>query len=60
MIGHASSWRRGGIRLWGNRELSPYGGGKIPIGITLSLWRKKDTHRDDPVTMEERNLLMGE
>jgi hypothetical protein len=55
-------------------ELSSYGGGKIPIGTTLSLWRnlpmgerraviiwrRKDTHRDDPVTMEERNSLMRE
>jgi hypothetical protein len=74
MIGHASSWRRGGIRPWGSRELSPYGGGRIPIGTTLSLWRnppigeqravtmwrRKDTHRDNPVTMEERKSLMGE
>jgi hypothetical protein len=74
MIGHASSWRRGGIRLWGSRELSPYGGGKILIGITLSLWRnppigeqravimwrRKDTHRDNPVTMKERESLIGE
>jgi hypothetical protein len=53
--------------------LSPYGGGRIPIGTTLSLWRdppigeqravtmwrRKDIHRDDPVTMERRSL-MGE
>jgi hypothetical protein len=44
------------------------------IGTTLSLWRnplmgeqravimwrRKDTHRDNPVTMEERKSLMGE
>jgi hypothetical protein len=53
--------------------LSPYGGGRIPIGTTLSLWRdppigeqravtmwrRKDIHRDDPVTMK-RKSLMGE
>jgi hypothetical protein len=53
--------------------LSPYRGGRIPIGITLSLWRdppigeqravtiwrRKDIHRDDPVTIE-RKSLMGE
>jgi hypothetical protein len=73
MIGPVSSWRRGGIRPWGSRELLPYGG-EIPIGTTLSLWRNppigqhravtmergKDTYRDNPVTMEERNSLMGE
>jgi hypothetical protein len=55
-------------------ESCHYGGGKIPIGTTLSLWRnppmgeqraatiwrRKDTHRDNPVTMEERKSLMGE
>jgi hypothetical protein len=24
------------------------------------MWRRKDTHRDNPVTMEERKSLMGE
>jgi hypothetical protein len=54
--------------------LSPYRGGRIPIGITLSLWRdppigeqraviiwrRKDTHRDNPVIMKERKSLMRE
>jgi hypothetical protein len=58
----------------GGAELSLYGGGEIPIGTTLSLWRnppvreqravtiwrRKDTHRDNHVIMEERNLLIGE
>jgi hypothetical protein len=26
----------------------------------VTMWRRKDTHRDNPVTMEERNSLMGE
>jgi hypothetical protein len=53
--------------------LSLYGGGRIPIGTTLSLWRdppigeqravtmwrRKDIYRDDPVIME-RKSLMGE
>jgi hypothetical protein len=24
------------------------------------MWRRKDTHRDNPVTMEERKSLIGE
>jgi hypothetical protein len=24
------------------------------------MWRRKDTHKDNPVTIEERKLLMGE
>jgi hypothetical protein len=26
----------------------------------VTMWRRKDTHRDNPVTMEERKSLMGE
>jgi hypothetical protein len=25
----------------------------------LTMWRRKDTYRDNPVTMEERNSLIG-
>jgi hypothetical protein len=53
--------------------LSPYGGGRIPIGTTLSLWRdppireqravtmwrRKDIHRDDPIIIK-RKSFMGE
>jgi hypothetical protein len=28
--------------------------------IAATMWRRKDTHRDNPVTMEERKSLMGE
>jgi hypothetical protein len=33
-----------------------------PIGEqrAVTMWRRKDTHRDNPVIMEERNSLMGE
>jgi hypothetical protein len=51
--------------------LSPYGGGRIPIGTTLSLWRdppigeqravtmwrRKDIYRDDPVTIERKSFM---
>jgi hypothetical protein len=26
----------------------------------VTMWRRKDTHRDNPVTMGERKSLMGE
>jgi hypothetical protein len=26
----------------------------------VTIWRRKDTHRDNPVTMEERKSFMGE
>jgi hypothetical protein len=33
-----------------------------PIGEqgAVIIWRRKDTHRDNPVTIEEKNLLIGE
>jgi hypothetical protein len=33
-----------------------------PIGEqrAITMWRRKDTHRDNSVTMEERKSLMGE
>jgi hypothetical protein len=33
-----------------------------PIGEqrAVTMWRRKDIHRDNPVTMEERKSLMGE
>jgi hypothetical protein len=36
-------------------EESAYGG---PESFTI--WRRKDTHKDIPVTIEEKKLLMGE
>jgi hypothetical protein len=34
----------------------------LPMGErrAVTIWWRKDTHRDNPVTMEERKSLMGE
>jgi hypothetical protein len=28
--------------------------------IAATIWRRNDTHRDDPVIMKERKLFIGE